>query len=130
MQRSIGRMVLAAALLLGPVTATSLAHAKAGDVVKTGACSVSSTWKLKLSPDNGAIQLEFQVDQNVAGQTWRVRINRNGDRIFTGKRVTKDPSGSFTVRLNATNTAGTDRFRAAATNVATAESCVGRASIG
>ena len=130
MQRSIGRMVLAAAMLLGPVTATSLAHAKAGDVVKTGACSASSTWKLKLSPDNGAIQLEFQVDQNVAGQTWRVRINQNGDRIFTGKRVTKDPSGSFTVRLNATNTAGTDRFRAAATNVATAESCVGRASIG
>jgi hypothetical protein len=130
MRYAMGRVVVVAMLLLGLVAAAPAAEAKAGDVRRSGACSASSTWKLKLSPDNGVIQLEFEVDQNVVGQTWRVRIRQNGDRIFARKRVTKAPSGSSTVRLNAANTAGRDRFRAAATNVASGERCVGRASIG
>jgi hypothetical protein len=129
MLRSIGRIVVAAGVAVA-LAAPPAAHAKAGDVVRRGACSAASSWKLKLSPDNGKIQLEFEVDQNVVGQTWRVRIVQNGDRIFTGKRVTKAPSGSFTVRLRARDTRGRDAFRAAARNVATSESCVGRASIG
>ena len=131
MKRTIGRVVLAVGLATSLLAAgTATASAKAGDVVKSGGCSGASDWKLKLSPDGGQIELEFEVDQNKVGRTWAVRIKENGTRIFAGKRVTKAPSGSFTVRLFANNTAGADSFRASAMNVATGESCVGRASIG
>ena len=130
MKRPIGRVMLAVGLATSLLAAGTAASAKAGDVVRTGACSEASDWKLKLSPDNGRIELEFEVDQNKVGATWAVRIKQNGTRIFAGKRVTKAPSGSFTVRLLAQNHAGTDSFRASATNAATDESCVGRGSIG
>ncbi|MFI5055688.1 MAG: hypothetical protein ACHQAW_04730 [Actinomycetota bacterium] len=130
MKRTIGRMMLAMGLATSLLAAGTAASAKAGDIVRIGACSGASDWKLKLSPDNGRIELEFEVDQNKVGATWAVRIKQNGTRIFAGKRMTKAPSGSFTVRLLAQNHAGTDTFRASATNVATDESCLGRASIG
>jgi hypothetical protein len=128
--RTIQRLVLSTMLVAGAIALAPAAGAKAGDVIRTGACSGSSDWKLKLSPEDNGIQLEFQVDSNRVGQTWRVRIRENGVLIFSRTRVTKAPSGSFTVRRLADDTAGTDAFRAAATNVATGETCVGRASIG
>jgi len=128
--RTIQRLVLSAMLVASAMALAPAAGAKAGDVVRTGACSGASDWKLKLSPEDNGIQLEFEVDSNRVGQTWRVRIRENGVLIFTGTRVTKAPSGSFTVRRLAKDTAGSDAFRAAATNVATGETCVGHASIG
>jgi hypothetical protein len=127
--RTIHRMVLAAMLILSGLVLAPVANAKAGDVIRTGACSGSSDWKLKLGPENGQIQVEFEVDSNVAGQTWSVRIAKNGVRIFAGRRVTQAPSGSFTVRLRTANGPGVDRFRASATNRANGETCVGIASI-
>ena len=122
---------LAGMLAVGLLTAAPAAFASGGDGVRaSGKCSASSTWKLKAKHDDRRIQWEFEVDQNKVGAMWAVRIKQNGTRIFAGKRVTKAPSGSFTVRLLAQNHAGTDSFRASATNVATDESCVGRASIG
>jgi len=105
------------------------AAAKAGDVIRRGSCSSSSDWKLKLSPDNNQIEVEYQVDSNVAGETWTVKIFKNGTRIFRGSRVTKSPSGSFTVRLLTSDPAGTDTFRAKAVNAGTDETCGGKASI-
>jgi hypothetical protein len=128
--RTIQRVVVVAMLVVSGAVLVPSAGAKAGDVIRTGACSGRSDWKLKLSPEGNRIELEYEVDQNKVGQTWRVRIRQNGDRIFAGSRVTKAPSGSFTVRLLARNTPGTDSFRAAATNVSSGETCVGRASIG
>jgi hypothetical protein len=128
MTARIVRVALAAALAL-TVAGAVPASAKDGDVIKTGACSGSSDWKLKLSPDNGKTEVEYEVDSNVVGQTWRVRIFQNGEKIFGGSRVTKAPSGSFTVRVLAANPAGTDSFKARAFNAATDELCVGRASI-
>jgi hypothetical protein len=119
-------------LLAGTLAATVFASAPAAsagddDVIKRGACSGASDWKLKLSPEDGRIEVEFEVDQNVNGQVWKVAIRHNGERIFAGRRTTKAPSGSFEVRVLAPNTPGTDRFRAAATNLSSGETCVGRA---
>jgi hypothetical protein len=50
--------------------------------------------------------------------------------IFVGKRVTKAPSGAFTVRRLTNNRAATDPFRAEARAVVSGQTCVGRASIG
>ncbi len=120
--------VVAAAVIAMSLAVSTPAVAKGG-VVKTGNCSGSSDWKLKLSPDNGRIEVEYEVDSNRVGQTWRVRIFHDGVRIFAGKRVTKAPSGSFTVRLLTRNHSGVDHFRARARNIASGESCVGRSSI-
>lgn len=128
MVSKIVRMVLASVVVLSVAGAVPAA-AKEGDVIKTGACSGSSDWKLKLSPQDGQTEVEYQVDSNVVGQTWQVRVFQNGNKIFGGARVTKAPSGSFTVRLLAANPAGSDSFKARASNVATGELCVGRASI-
>ena len=123
------RVALAGALVL-MIAGAVPASAKAGDVIRTGACSGSSDWKLKLSPQDGRIEVEYEVDSNKVGQTWSVRLFENGNRIFAGQRVTKAPSGSFTVRVLGNNTAGTDSFRARASNAATGEVCGGSASIG
>jgi hypothetical protein len=56
MKRTIGRMMLAVGLATSLLAAGTAASAKAGDVVRTGACSGASDWKLKLSPDNGQIR--------------------------------------------------------------------------
>jgi hypothetical protein len=123
------RLALAGALVLTVAGATP-ATAKAGDVIRRGTCSGASDWKLKLSPENGRIQVEYEVDSNVVGQTWGVRVFHNGVRIFAGRRITQAPSGSFTVRLLAANLPGTDGFRARAANLATGEVCGGAAAIG
>jgi len=120
------RMALAGALVL-TVAGAMPATAKAGDVIRRGACSGASDWKLKLSPEDGMIEVEYEVDSNVVGQVWRVRIVHNGNRIFLGRRMTLAPSGSFTVRLLTRNLAGPDAFRARARNLATDEVCAGGA---
>jgi hypothetical protein len=122
------RMAVAGAIAL-TVAGAAPAMARGTDVIRRGDCSGNSEWKLKLSPEDGRIEVEFEVDSNVVGQTWSVRILENGSRIFHGTRDTRGSSGSFTVRRLADDTAGTDSFRARATNAATGETCVGTASI-
>jgi hypothetical protein len=123
------RIAVAGVLVFTAAGATS-AFAKDGDVVHRGSCSGASDWKLKLSPDNGKIEVEYEVDSNHAGQTWRVKLFENGNRIFAGTKMTQGASGSFTVRTLARNTAGSDAFRAHARNVGGGETCGGSASIG
>jgi hypothetical protein len=127
----IGKMTRAAIAAAVVMTIAGAAPAMAGgnDVIRRGSCTGSSDWKLKLSPDNGRIEVEFEVDSNIVGQTWSVRIFENGTRIFSGTRQTAGASGSFTVRKLANDTAGTDSFRARAANAATGEVCVGTAKI-
>ena len=115
-----------AALLTLSVAGAVPALAKDGDVIRRGACSGASDWKLKLSPENGKIEVEYEVDSNKVGQTWQVRIVKNGNVIFRGARETKGASGSFTVRLVTGNTAGDDVFRARATHAD--EVCAGSAT--
>ncbi len=128
--RSISRrfLVTSGAAVLLASAAAATAEAKTGDVVKRGTCSGRSVWKLKLSPENGAIASEFQVDSNVPGQTWMVQITDNGVKVFAGNRVTKAPSGSFTIRRTSPNLAGPDAFAAVATNPTTGETCSAAAS--
>ncbi len=128
----IGKMTRAAVAGAMALTIAGAAPAIAGDrdVIREGACSGSSDWKLKLSPEDGGLEVEFEVDSNVIGQTWRVRLFHNDVRFFAGTRTTVGPSGSFELRRVTDNKAGTDSFRARAANPATGEVCVGRASIG
>lgn len=125
----LARIAVAATLAATVMAMAPVASAGGGDVIREGRCSGRRDWKLKVGPENGRLEVEFEVDTNVVGQRWRVRIFHDANRIFAARRVTRAPSGSFEVWLRAANTAGGDSFKGRATNPATGEVCVGRASI-
>ena len=112
---SIGVVVALMSAMLVLVAAPT-ATAKRGDVRVAGTCSKSSTSKIKLSDENGRIEVEFEVDQNRNGVRWTVVLSQNGSRIARMSRVTRPPSGSFEARIVARNRAGTDTFIARATS--------------
>jgi hypothetical protein len=126
-----GRILVAATTVAATLVIPTGPPALAGDndVRRSGNCSRSSDWKLKLSPEDGRLEVEFEVDQNVNGDTWRVVMHHDGNRFFRGRRTTRPPSGSIEVRRVVDNHAGTDRFTARARNLSTDEVCRGRASI-
>jgi hypothetical protein len=115
----IGMVVMA---LLAPTAAL----AKDGDVITTGACSGASTWKLKLSDEDLGKEVKIEVDQNVVGDQWKVRMLLNGDVLFKGKRTTRAPSGDFKVRRVVTDLAGKDVVKIRARNLTTGETCFAR----
>jgi hypothetical protein len=120
----ISSALVATALVAAPMSVA----AKDGDVIRRGSCSARSDWKLKLSPENGRIEVEFEVDQNRNGQTWSVRMKR-GDRVFwRGQRTTRPPSGSFEARRLTHNGAGADRIVVRARNPRSGEICRGVAT--
>jgi hypothetical protein len=112
----------------GMVIFPTAVAAKDGDVIRQGNCSAASDWKLKLSPEDGRIEVEFEVDSNRVGQTWNVTLKRDGNVFFRGQRVTKAPSGSFEVRRVISNSPGDDFVVGRAVNQATGEVCRGTAT--
>ena len=104
------------------------AHASGSDerVQRSGACA-TGVWKLKAKPDDGRLEVEFEIDTNRSGQTWRVRIKDNGSTVFNANRTTGGRSGSFSVELKTANRAGTDTIKATATRNGT--SCSGTVQI-
>jgi hypothetical protein len=109
------------------VLAIGAMPASAGDdeVIRRGSCSGRTDWKLKVKTDDGGLEVEFEVDQNVVGDVWRIRVRHEGDVIFAGRRTTRGASGSFSVELRTADHAGGDRFVARARNVSTGEVCRG-----
>src|SRR5918999_2987800 len=87
-------------------------------VIKTGKCSNAAGWKLKAKNENGLIEVEFEVDQNISGRSWNVVIRRDVRVVFRGARTTRPPSGSFEVVRRIRNPAGPDRIVATARAVA------------
>ena len=112
---SFGILVAVAALAVA-LTAAPAGSAKDGDVRVRGTCTKSSTSKLKLSEEDGRIEVEFEVDQNRTGVRWNVVLIQNGRRIARMTRVTQGRSGSFEARVLAANRVGKDAFRARATS--------------
>ena len=101
------------------VTAAGAAPASArGDdddrVIRTGGCSGSADWKLKVKTDDGRLEVEGEVDSNVSGQQWRWTIRHNGSVSDRGTATTTARSGSFEVERTIVDLAGTDAvvFRA------------------
>ena len=93
-------------------------------------CSAGADWTLEVKNDDGGLEVEYEVDSNVAGQTWAVSITDNGKKVFKGNKVTKGASGSFTVEKHPANLAGTDTVIATATNAASGETCTGQLAFG
>jgi hypothetical protein len=122
----ISSVLVATTLVAAPMTAS----AKDGDIIRRGDCTARSDWKLKLSPENGRIEVEFEVDQNRNGQRWNIQMKRNGNVFWRGSRTTQPPSGSFEVRQLVRDGAGAERIVARARNPRTGEVCRGVARFG
>jgi hypothetical protein len=94
-------------------------------VIKTGNCSGSADWKLKVKTDDGRLEVEGEVDSNVSGQQWHWRILRNGNVAARGTATTTGRSGSFSVERRVTNGPGSDRIGFRARNAASGQTCSG-----
>ena len=103
-------VALAVALVAAPA-----GTAKDGDIRVRGTCTKASTSKLKLSEEDGRIEVEFEVDQDRNGVRWNVVLRQRGKVVFRGTRTTRGPSGSFTVRRLLPDRPGPDRITARAT---------------
>jgi hypothetical protein len=123
---ALGVATLAAmAVLVGALPAA----AGGQEVIRSGSCSGNADWKLTAKPDDGRIEVEFEVDQNRNGQRWRVVLRRDGDRFFRGVRETHAPSGSFEVSRRPGNTPGPNRIKARAVNLGSGQVCTGALTI-
>jgi hypothetical protein len=112
--------------LVAAATTPALASSGGGDGVRrSGGCTHASVWKLKAKPDDGRLEVEGQVDSNVAGQTWRWRIFHDGRESMRGHAKTVRPSGSFSVERLLVNTAGPDSIGWRAVNLRSGERCHG-----
>ena len=109
---------LAAACALGgaALVGAQAISAKDGDVLVRGTCTKASASKLKLSGEDGRIEVEFEVDQNRNGVRWTVVLRRPSTVLLRTTRVTRAPSGSFEVRRVVADLVGRDRISARATS--------------
>ena len=80
---------------------------KDGRVTASGSCT-GAAWKLKASPEDGRLEVEGEIDSNVAGQQWRWTIRHNGSVSDRGMATTTARSGSFEVERKIVDLAGTD----------------------
>jgi hypothetical protein len=122
---TLAAFAIAAALTAAVVP---VASAKDGRGVRVaGVCTQSSSAKLKLSREDGRIEVEFEVDQNRNGVPWKVTLRRNGVLVASTTATTRAPSGSFSVRRLIARTLATERITAVATR-SSGERCTARAT--
>ena len=123
MKRRLLIPAAAATALLLP----ALSSGSGGDdreVRKAGDCNGSSSSKIKVKEDDGRLEVEFEVDQNRDGVTWKVKIKDNGDVVHKGQEVTRGPSGSFSLEQKIDDRSGADRIKAVGRERSGDERCV------
>jgi hypothetical protein len=113
-----------AAITIGALGSPPAAHAAATSAAVTRRCSKTSVADLQLErEDNGRISVDFGVDmaRHTPNVAWRVRETQNGTPFVNGiARTLAD--GSFSI---SSSLAPKPLYRvvAAATNIATGETC-------
>ncbi len=91
-------------------------------IIRQSACGGGVKSKLSASPENGRIEVEYEVDNAQPGDTWRIVIRKNGAVILrTQKRV--NAAGDAEVRVLTANGNGNERIVASATRVGGGGSC-------
>ena len=106
-----------------------IAFASDDEVRASGKCTGASSAKIKLKPDDGRLEVEFEVDQNKSGQRWTVKLKDHSDVVFRGRAKTRGPSGSFSVERRIPDQSGGDSVKGVARNKSTDERCSAAASI-
>ena len=124
--RRVLRLVTAGLLTAALFGFAAPAQASDPEVINRGRCSQGSQWKVRIRLDgDGRLDLNFEVDSNVPGQTWRAGMAYNGDVVFNGFATTDQVDGEFDIDVEVANEPGQDRLDAAARNPSTGETCRG-----
>jgi hypothetical protein len=100
-----------------------IAFASDDEVRASGKCTRASSAKIKIKPDDGRLEVEFEVDQNKSGQRWRVKLKDNSEVVFRGRATTRGPSGSFSIERRIPDRSGSDSVKGVARNKSTDERC-------
>jgi hypothetical protein len=59
----------------------------AAAVVRGGACSGPSHWRLRVVPDGDLLRVRLAVRGGRAGQRWNIFMDHNGTGFFAGHRI-------------------------------------------
>ncbi len=127
MKRTIG--VLAAGAAAVAVAIPGTATASDDDIRAAGQCTGGTTSKIKVKPDDGRLEVEFEVDQNRTGDRWKVKLKDNGHIVFKGSATARRSSGSFEIERKIPNRSGTDSITGAARNTDGGERCAAKVRI-
>jgi hypothetical protein len=123
-------IAIAITSLLGLIGAAGAGAASSDDEIRNaGDCSGSSSSKIKVKPDDGRIEVEFEVDQNKSGEKWKVKIKDNGEVAAKEVMTTHGASGSFSLERKITDQAGSDKITGVAKNKSSGERCTASATI-
>jgi hypothetical protein len=101
--------------------------AKSTDVRRAGTCSGGSTSKIKLSPEDAGLEIEVEVDMNVANRRWLVTVTKAGKQVYRKFHRTNAASGSFSARTVAAGALG-GKVVARAVSSSTGEVCTASAT--
>ena len=110
-----GALAVTAALVVALAAPAASAGGDDDDrVIRTGSCSGSAEWKLKVKTDDGRLEVEGEIDSNVPAQRWRWTLRHNGSVSERGVGTTTGRSGSFEVERRVVDLGGADAivFRA------------------
>lgn len=112
--------LVAGCLLLGAATPV------VGDVevVRSGHCSGTATWRLEVEKDDGRIGFELKVNGTQAYKVWRVKIRQNGV-LFHSRLRTANRYGNFEVERDRPDRYGTDTFTFRARQLSNDQLCTG-----
>jgi hypothetical protein len=120
------RSILAATTALLALSGATTALGSGGDddeVRNPGNCSGSSSSEIKAKPDDGRLEVEFEVDQNKAGDKWKVKLKDNSEVVFRGSATTRGASGSFSIERKIPDRSVSDKIKGVARNRSTDERC-------
>ena len=115
-------IALALVLLVAALAGAGSALARGGggrgghrpEVRVAGTCGRGATSKLKLKADDGALEVEFEVDYTRAGTRWSVVIVQERRVAWRGRVRTRGRSGSFSVERRLGDYPGPDEILARA----------------
>jgi hypothetical protein len=93
-----GTAGLALALPMAPAMASGGSDDRV-EVSSQGKCSGTARWELKARERDGGVEVEFEVDSNVAGQAWDYTVSGPAGVLAEGSKTTTAPSGSFSVEV-------------------------------
>lgn len=108
-------VVACALLLLSAAGASAWVLLRDDDQTDRGSCEGSGSYELSVEPEDGGLEVSFELQSFGADETWTVAIEHDGIPLLEGERRT-DEDGEIDLDVYAQDTAGNDEFRARATN--------------
>jgi hypothetical protein len=104
-----------AIVLLAAMPAAAVAHGGGDDEVRvTGTCGGGVKSKLKVKADDGALEVEVEVEHARRGSAWRLTLVQEGRVVWRGSVRAGRGSGRFTVERRLRDLTGADRIGARA----------------